>query len=202
VVRGAVGDPSLARSAKLAQFSEQAGGRSDNGGTNGAQHFPQPFGGGYRRREGAETPAAWHARAADLTLWFDKDSLRPGERWSGQIEKAIVNDASAFLVYVGSRGVVNWVEAEVDLAISRATTVGPFCTFPFSPRKRGSIALPSFAKRYQGVCDPLGEGEELEKLLKAGPICAIDPPPPSWPSLRRPRSQNDQTALPLKGNLL
>ena len=56
-----------------------------------------------------------------------------------------MNDASAFLVCVGSRGVVNWVEAEVDLAISPATTVGPFCPFPFSPRKRGSIALSSFA---------------------------------------------------------
>ena len=35
------------------------------------------------------------------------------------------------------------------------------------PGGQGSIALPPFARRYQGVCNPLGDGAELAKLLKA-----------------------------------
>ena len=36
-----------------------------------------------------------------------------------QIAEAI-QQATAFVIYVGSGGVMNWVEAEVDLALSRA----------------------------------------------------------------------------------
>src|SRR5260370_19219399 len=63
------------------------------------------------------------ARAAGLKVWFDKDDLRPGTPWSAQIADAIQKQATAFVVYVGSGGVVNWVEAAVALAVSRATTV-------------------------------------------------------------------------------
>jgi hypothetical protein len=48
---------------------------------------------------------------------------------------------------------------------------------------KGSSALPPFAKRYQGVRDPLCDSEELAKLLKAvinaewnEPIKLIDEP--------------------------
>src|SRR3712207_1884791 len=58
-------------------------------------------------------------RGAALKVWFDKDDLRPGLPWQRQLEEAI-GRANAFAVYVGSKGVVNWVEAEVDLALSRA----------------------------------------------------------------------------------
>jgi TIR domain len=57
------------------------------------------------------------ARQASLKVWFDKDDLRPGTPWSAQIAEAIQTHATAFVVYVGSGGVMNWVEAEVDLAI-------------------------------------------------------------------------------------
>src|SRR3954470_10829244 len=72
------------------------------------------------RRLKARLEAAPDARAAGLRVWFDKDDLRAGGPWQGQLEEAIEERASAFAVYVGSRGVVNWVEAEVRLALSRA----------------------------------------------------------------------------------
>jgi hypothetical protein len=61
------------------------------------------------------------AKKAGLKVWFDKDDLKPGTPWSAQLADAIQNNATAFLVYVGSRGVMNWVDAEVELAISRTT---------------------------------------------------------------------------------
>ncbi len=127
---------------------------------------------------------AREACAVGLRVWFDKDDLRPGERWSTQIERAIEKEATAFVVYVGSGGVMNWVEAEVDVALSRAIADS---SFPFIPvlaaESESAGALPPFARRYQGVHDPLGKGEELEKLLKAilksdwnTPIRVIDEP--------------------------
>ncbi len=71
--------------------------------------------------------AAPDARAAGLRVWFDKDDLRPDEGWQAQLEEAVGKRASAFAVYVGSKGVVNWVEAEVRLALSRATGSGGRC---------------------------------------------------------------------------
>jgi WD40 repeat protein len=107
------------------------------------------------------------ARAAGLKVWFDKDALRPGAQWQPQIEKAIGAEVGAFVVYVGSRGVMNWVEAEVRIALSRATTDKDFLFIPVLAAERGANALPPFARLYQAVHDPLGNGEELAKLLKA-----------------------------------
>jgi hypothetical protein len=110
------------------------------------------------------------ARDAGLKVWFDKNDLRPGTPWSRQLAQAIQDEATAFVVYVGSAGVMNWVEAEVDLALSRATTgkPKPLLFIPaLAPESNGSSALPPFAKRYQSVRDPLGNGDELAKLLEA-----------------------------------
>ncbi len=110
------------------------------------------------------------AKKAGLKVWFDKDDLRPGTPWSAQLADAIQNDATAFLVYVGSSGVMNWVDAEVELAISRTTTSKPkpLLFIPvLAAEGSGAEALPPFAKRYQGVRDPLGNSDELAKLLKA-----------------------------------
>jgi hypothetical protein len=111
--------------------------------------------------------AAPDARAAGLKVWFDKDDLRPGGQWQPQIEQAIAN-ATAFVVYVGSKGVMNWVEAEVRVALSRANTDKSFLFIPaLAADSGGSSALPPFAKLYQGVRDPLSDGDELAKLLAA-----------------------------------
>src|SRR3954452_17115122 len=69
-----------------------------------------------RRIEGAP-----EAREAGLRVWFDKDDLQAGEPWQAQLEEVIKHRSTAFAVYLGSKGVVNWVDAEVQLGLSRAT---------------------------------------------------------------------------------
>ncbi len=111
-----------------------------------------------------ETPAA---REAGLTVWFDKDNLEAGKPWRAQLETALEN-ADAFAVLVGSKGVVNWVEAEVDLALSRATTSPAFRFVPIIAKEsETSRALPAFAQRFQAVFDPLNDRDELAKLVTA-----------------------------------
>src|SRR5215218_2207281 len=98
------------------------------------------------RRLRARLEAAPDARAAGLRVWFDKDNLRPGVPWQDQLGEAIERHATAFAVYVGSKGTVNWVGAEVRLALSRAVTNGS--SFPFVPiiaAAADSAALPGFA---------------------------------------------------------
>src|ERR1700722_16088479 len=95
------------------------------------------------------------AVAAGLKVWFDKDDLRPGQLWQPQIEKAI-SDATAFLVYVGSTGILNWVETEVRAALSRAVTDKNFLFIPVLSGDASTAALlPPFVKLYQGIKDPL-----------------------------------------------
>jgi len=107
------------------------------------------------------------AKEAGLEVWFDKDNLQAGKPWRNQLETAIAQ-VDAFAVLVGSKGVVNWVEAEVDLALSRATTSPEFLFIPIIAKESaGSAALPAFARRYQGVFDPLSDSNELAKLVKA-----------------------------------
>jgi hypothetical protein len=98
-----------------------------------------------RRLEGAP-----EAQRAGLKVWLDKDGgLRPGSPWIDQIAEAIQTHATAFVVYVGSGGVMNYVKAEVDLALSRAITGEPALLL-FIPvlakESLGSKALPPFAK--------------------------------------------------------
>jgi monovalent cation:H+ antiporter-2, CPA2 family len=122
------------------------------------------------RRLKRQLEAAPEAQNVGLKVWFDKDDLRPGTPWPAQIARAIQKEATAFLVYVASGGIMNWVDAEIDLALSRATTSNP-SPLLFIPvlaaEVKGFAALPAFAKRYQGVRDPLSDAAELAKLIKA-----------------------------------
>ena len=93
-------------------------------------------------------PASPDAQTAGLKVWFDKDDLRPGRPWQPQIEQAIANEATAFVVYVGSRGVMNWVETRSGLALSRAATdkrlpLHPGCSPPRAPDRAPCRPSPS-----------------------------------------------------------
>src|SRR5512132_2847584 len=98
------------------------------------------------RRLKQRLEAAPEAREHGLRVWFDKDDLRAGEPWQAQLEEAIRHRSAAFAVYVGSRGVVNWVDAEIQLALGRAVTDPTYRFIPQSsphkpPAPRRSPAL-------------------------------------------------------------
>jgi tetratricopeptide (TPR) repeat protein len=108
------------------------------------------------------------ARAAGLRVWLDKDDLAAGLGWQAQLERAISEEATAFAVHVGANGVVNWVESEVRLGLSRASAAADYPFIPILAKEcSGSAALPFFARQFQGVHDPLNDPEEFAKLLRA-----------------------------------
>ncbi|PWB89809.1 hypothetical protein C5688_13280 [Methylocystis sp. MitZ-2018] len=116
----------------------------------------------------ARIEASPTAREAGLSVWFDKRDLVPGSGWQAQIEQALSKDATAFAVYVGSKGVVNWVESEVRLALSRTTADASFPFIPILAKESvGSSALPPFARQYHAARDPLNDPDEFEKFLRA-----------------------------------
>jgi WD40 repeat protein len=127
---------------------------------------------------GADTPGARELKQRllaspsaiehGLTVWFDKDNLIAGRPWQPQIEAAIEQHATAFAVYVGSQGIINWVENEVRLGLSRSTGSNGIPFIPILTKHSvGSTALPPFARQYQGVRDPLENLEEFDKLIRA-----------------------------------
>ncbi len=102
------------------------------------------------------------AQNAGLKVWLDKDDLSPGGTWQSQIERAIGNSI-AFALLLGTRGVVNWVEMEVRLALDRAATDKTYSFIPiFAAGPEQLSLLPPFARQFQGVAPT-----ELEKILRA-----------------------------------
>jgi WD40 repeat protein len=108
------------------------------------------------------------ARETGLRVWLDKDDLAAGTGWQGQLEKVITEQSTAFAVHVGAKGIVNWVESEVRLGLSRATTASNYPFIPVLAKEcSGSAALPPFARQFEAVRDPLNKPDELVKLLRA-----------------------------------
>ncbi len=104
--------------------------------------------------------------AQGLAVWYDKDDLRAGEPWQTQLEEAI-RDSAAFVVYVGSRGVVNWVKMEVGLALDRAVAEDDYRFVPVVSAKAVFKFLPGLLRQFQCVFDVEARSEEFEKLIAA-----------------------------------
>jgi hypothetical protein len=108
------------------------------------------------------------ARQHGLRVWIDKRDLVPGRPWQDQLAEVIENRSTAFAVYLGRNGVVNWVQSEVRLALSLATTRPDYPFIPIiSADSDGSAALAGFARQYQGVRYVESGGNALSKLINA-----------------------------------
>jgi WD40 repeat protein len=113
-----------------------------------------------RRLEASED-----AKAHGLKVWVDKADLVAGGRWKDALQSALDN-STAFAVYVGSRGVVNWVWDEVSVALDRVHKEPGYPIVPILAPGTSSAELPSFLSQYQGIGDTEQVGE-LQKLLRA-----------------------------------
>jgi hypothetical protein len=67
-----------------------------------------------------------------LKVWIDKRDLRAGRDWQRQLEDAIQTRSTAFAVLLGQKGVINWVDREVRLGLTRAVGNGAV-RYPFIP---------------------------------------------------------------------
>src|SRR3712207_6246727 len=106
------------------------------------------------------------AQAHGLKVWIDKVDLGAGGRWKDALQSALAR-STAFAVYVGSRGVVNWVWDEVSVALDRAHREPGYPLVPVLAPGATAADLPSFLSQYQGVGDPEQRPEELCRLLRA-----------------------------------
>lgn len=90
-----------------------------------------------------------------MKLWLDLDELSSGDEWQPALEAALEH-ADAFLVYVGSGGVVNWVDRELRHAMTRATGAGAITFIPvLSTSDLDETVLPPFVRQFQVVTDGL-----------------------------------------------
>jgi formylglycine-generating enzyme required for sulfatase activity len=105
------------------------------------------------------------AKAHGLKVWIDKQDLVAGSPWKDALQSAL-DDSTAFAVYVGSRGVVNWSWSEVRVALDRVHKDPDYRIIPILASGTSPADLPSFLSQYQGVGDP-SLPEEFQKLLRA-----------------------------------
>src|SRR5262249_28021825 len=82
------------------------------------------------------------AKTHGLTVWFDKTDLGAGGRWKDALQSALAS-STAFAVYVGSHGVVNWVWDEVSVALDRAHKERDYPLVPVLAAGTTSADLPS-----------------------------------------------------------
>src|SRR5262249_6220884 len=83
------------------------------------------------------------AQKAGLRVFIDKADLRAGGRWKDQLQQAL-RDSTAFAVYVGSKGVVNWVWDEVSVALDRAHSEPAYPVIPVLSAAADLTEVPSF----------------------------------------------------------
>jgi hypothetical protein len=106
------------------------------------------------------------AQRAGLLVFIDKTDLRAGGRWKDQLQQAL-GHSTAFAVYVGSKGVVNWVWDEVSVALDRAHSDPAYPLIPVLSTSADLKELPSFLSQYQAITDVENRPEQFEQLLRA-----------------------------------
>ena len=105
------------------------------------------------------------AQRAGLHVFIDKIGLRAGGHWKDQLQQAL-RDSTAFAVYIGSKGVVNWVWDEVSVALDRAHSDPAYPVIPVLSAAADLKELPSFLSQYQAVTDVEKRPEQFEHLLR------------------------------------
>ena len=68
---------------------------------------------------------------AGLKLFKDDKSIRAGERWLSELEKA-VDECAAFVVLVGGEGVRRWVAGEVQVGVVTSGGFPPSVVAPMA----------------------------------------------------------------------
>lgn len=98
-------------------------------------------------------PILGRLEAAGVDTWRDVDDLAPGEVWDRAISRAI-NDSDAAIVFVGARGLTQYQEGELTLALSRQCLTVP-ALLPGYPDPAPPGRLAEFqAVDYRGGSDP------------------------------------------------
>lgn len=106
------------------------------------------------------------AKKNGLKVWFEKRDLKPGISWQDQVKEVIQNRSTAFAVYIGGNGSINWAGKDVKMALSRVKANPSYHFIPIlTSRSISSRYLPPFARRYQSVKDVESNSEELSKFI-------------------------------------
>ena len=109
-----------------------------------------------------DSPAA---REHGLRVWIDVRDLPTGGDWKLQLQEAMAT-STAFAVYVGSKGVVNWVWDEVKLALDRVHADPAYPLIPILAAETALPNLPSLLTQYQGVRDVERDGDAFARLIR------------------------------------
>ena len=120
---------------------------------------------------GQRLEEAAKASGEELTVWIDRRDLGHGP-WLDQIDTAF-KGSTAFAVYVGTRGVINWVWREVKLALDRTIAESAYPLLPILAEGTRPEDLPSFLSQFQcfadaGIKEP-AFGKLLAGVLGKGP---------------------------------
>jgi formylglycine-generating enzyme required for sulfatase activity len=105
------------------------------------------------------------ARAHGLQVWIDKKDLVPGPRWKNQVQDALAR-STAFAVYVGTNGVLNWVEDEVFVALDRAHRTPNYPVIPVLAASCAFDVVHGFLSQFQGVRDVESDPEAFALLVR------------------------------------
>ena len=104
-----------------------------------------------------------------LSVFWDQESIRAGERWLSRLEEA-VGACGSFIVLVGRDGVRGWIGAETQAALNRyfgaRDDAERLPIFPILLGETGPDTLPAFLRLFQAMAWN-GADRVPERLLEA-----------------------------------